>query len=88
MKRKRYSPEQKVSIIRDYFEKDISVSDICEKYRIHPNQFYCWKIELFEGAVETLAKSRNPTGFFHGNGKPLSSIGRIISMKDTAGSHT
>lgn len=43
MKRRRYSPEQKVRIIREHLEKNIYVPNICEKYRIHPNQFYRWK---------------------------------------------
>jgi transposase-like protein len=39
-------------------EKNISVPDICEKYRIHPNQFYRWKKEFFEGAVETFSRKQ------------------------------
>lgn len=60
MKRKRYSPENKVAIIREHFEQKISVADICEKYRIHPNLFYRWKKDLFENAVEifSLKKSK------------------------------
>jgi len=52
MKRKRYSPEKKVSILREHLEKNISVADICEKYQLHPNQFYQWRKQLFENAVE------------------------------------
>ena len=58
MKRRRYSPEQKVKIIREHLEKNISVPDICEKYRIHPNQFYRWKKELFERAIEIFAQKQ------------------------------
>ena len=39
MSRRRYSPEQKVAILREHLEKNISVPDNCEKHRIHPNQF-------------------------------------------------
>ena len=59
MKRRRFSPEQKVTIIREHFEKNISVPDVCEKYRIHPNQFYRWKKEFFECAVESFSKKRD-----------------------------
>ena len=51
-KRKRYTAEQKVAILREHFENNIPVTDICEKYRIHHNQFYRWRKELFEVAVE------------------------------------
>lgn len=61
MQRRRYSSEQKVSILREHYEKNIPVADICDKYRIHPNQFYRWKKVLFEGAVETFSlKKKNP----------------------------
>ena len=59
MKRRRYSPEQKVTIIREHLEKNISVPDICEKYVIHPNQFYRWKKELFEGAVDIFSRKHS-----------------------------
>ena len=50
MTRKRYAAEDKVLLLREHLEKNIPVSDICEKNRIHPNQFYQWKKELFENA--------------------------------------
>jgi transposase-like protein len=49
--RRRLSPEEKVAILREHLEKNVAVPDICEKYRIHPNQFYKWKKELFEKAA-------------------------------------
>ncbi|MBN1996664.1 transposase [candidate division KSB1 bacterium] len=58
-KRKRYSAEQKVAILREHFEKDMPVADICDKYRIHPNMLYKWKKELFEKAVETFTQSNS-----------------------------
>jgi len=51
MTRKRYTAEEKVALIREHLEKNIPVPDICEKNRIHPNQFYKWKKELFENAT-------------------------------------
>ena len=61
MKRQRLSAEAKVSILKEHLEKHISVADICEKYRIHPNQLYQWKKTFFENAVElfTQKKSKN-----------------------------
>ena len=61
MERQRYSSEKKVSILREHFEKNIPVADICEKYRIHPNQIYKWKKVLFEGAVETFSLKKKNT---------------------------
>jgi len=59
MDRKRHSAEEKVVILREHFEKNISVPDICDNYRIHPNQFYRWKKELFEHAPELFANKKS-----------------------------
>ena len=58
MTRKNFPAEEKVSILKEHFEKQISVADICEKYRLHPNQFYRWKKELFENAVDIFNTKR------------------------------
>ena len=58
MKRKRYSAENKVLILREHLEKNISIADVCEKYHIHPNQLYRWKKEFFENAVELFSTKR------------------------------
>ena len=69
MTRKNFSAEEKVSILKEHFEKQMSVADICEKHRVHPNQFYRWKKELFENAVEIFKtkrgrKKKSPTVVF------------------------
>ncbi len=56
MTRKRYSSDEKVGILREHLEKSSPVADVCDKYRIHPNQLYKWRKELFEKASELFAK--------------------------------
>jgi transposase len=53
--RKHYSSPDKVKILREHFEQNLTVPEICEKYRIHPNQFYRWKRIFFEKAVEVFS---------------------------------
>lgn len=50
--RKHYSPEQKVLILRELLENDIPISQLAEKYAVHPNDIYNWKKRLFEGAKD------------------------------------
>lgn len=52
-KRRKYSASQKVSIVRELLEDGHSLSDVSEKYQIHPTQLTRWKKQLFEGALET-----------------------------------
>jgi transposase-like protein len=50
--RKHYSPEQKVIIVRELLENNVPISQLAEKYQVHPNDIYNWKKKLFEGAKE------------------------------------
>lgn len=56
MTRKRYSSDEKVGILREHLEKSPPVADVCDKYRIHLNQLYKWRKELFEKASEVFTK--------------------------------
>jgi transposase-like protein len=61
-KRRKFTSEQKVHILREHLENQIRISDIAEKYGIHPTVLARWKKELFENALETFSgkhKKRN-----------------------------
>ena len=51
--KRRFTPAQKVEILREYLDNDVPVSEICEKYEISPPQLSNWKKQLFEGALNT-----------------------------------
>ena len=38
-KRKQYTPQQKVSILRRHFLDGVAVSDLCDEYGIYPTVF-------------------------------------------------
>lgn len=50
--RKQYTAEQKVIILRELLENNVPISQISEKYEVHPNDIYNWKKKLFESAAE------------------------------------
>ena len=47
-KRRPYSPEEKLQILKRFSIGKESVSDICEDLNLHPTQFYRWQTELFK----------------------------------------
>lgn len=49
--RKKYTPEQKAGIIKEHLVENVPVSDICDKYDLHPTVFYRWQKEFFENAA-------------------------------------
>jgi len=51
-KRKQYTGEEKIAILRKHLLEGVSVSDVCDEYGLQPTVFYRWQKQLFEqGAV-------------------------------------
>jgi len=48
-KRKRYTSEEKIKILREVLEDGKSISNVAEVYGVHPNQIMNWRKQLFEG---------------------------------------
>ncbi len=60
-KRKHYSAQEKVAILRLHLLEKKPVSDLCDQYGIHPTLFYRWQKEFFENgaaAFDTNGKRR------------------------------
>lgn len=51
--RKRYTAEEKVKILRELLEDGKPVSQVAEQYRLHPNNIFNWRKQLFEGGIQT-----------------------------------
>ena len=56
--KRRYTPQEKVKILLESFDKTTTVTDICKKYVLHPNLYYQWKKELFENADSIFVDKR------------------------------
>ncbi len=51
-KRKQYTGEEKITILRQHLLEGKPVSDVCDEYGLQPTVFYRWQKQLFEqGAV-------------------------------------
>ncbi len=55
-KRKRYTPAEKVAILRRHLLDGLAVSDVCDGHGLHPTLFYRWQKEFFEGGAAAFAK--------------------------------
>ncbi len=61
-KRRRFRPEEKFEIVKQVLSKARTVSEVSDEYNIHPNQYYKWQGEFFEGALNGFKeKSRGRT---------------------------
>lgn len=58
-KRKTFTPEQKVAIVRRHLLEGVPVSDLCDEFAIHATQFYQWQKQLFERGAAAFERKAN-----------------------------
>ena len=58
-KRKHFTPEQKVAIVRRHLLEGVPVSDLCDELGIHATQYYNWQKQLFENAASSFDRRPN-----------------------------
>jgi transposase-like protein len=64
-KRKNYTSEEKVAILRRHLVEKVPVSDLCDELGLNPNVFYGWQKQLFENGAAAFQRkgkrsSRSP----------------------------
>jgi transposase-like protein len=49
-KRRHFSPEDKIKILRLHLREGRPISELCDEHGIHPTLFYQWQKTFFENA--------------------------------------
>ena len=80
-KRKRYTAEEKMKILRDVLEDGKPISQVAEAYRIHPNNILNWRKQLFEGGVQTFQIKRTDISG-KAEGRKINTLEEKIKHKD------
>ena len=68
-KRKKFSSEEKVRLLRLHLIEKEPVSDICDRHGLNPNVFYRWQKIFFENGAAAFAQTG--TGRKNGHSKTL-----------------
>ena len=50
-RRKHYTPEEKVAILRRHLVEGVPISDPCDESGLQPTVFYRWRKEFFENGA-------------------------------------
>lgn len=82
--RKHYSAEQKVIILRELLENNTPISQLSEKYQVHPNDIYNWKKKLFEGAKDLFQPKFNNSKQSTEEQKKISKLEGKLKDRDEA----
>ena len=62
--RRHFSPQQKVAIVKEHLVDGVPISELCDRHRIQPTQFYLWQKQLFENgaaAFERKMRTSSPS---------------------------
>ena len=73
-KRKQYTAEEKVAILRKHLVEKVAVSDLCEEYNLQPTVFYRWQKTFFENGVQAFQQV--------GDGQTVQLKGRIAELEE------
>nr|AGS53727.1 hypothetical protein [uncultured bacterium contig00068] len=57
-KRKRYTSEEKIKILREVLEEGKTVSQAAEQYELHPNCIFKWRKQFLEGGSQVFQIKR------------------------------
>lgn len=58
-KRKNFTAQQKIAIVREHLLEKVPVSDLCDKHGISPTNFYNWQKQLFENGEAVFERKTN-----------------------------
>lgn len=58
-RRRNFTPEEKVSILKRHLVEKVAVSDLCDQYDLHPTVFHRWLKEFFENGAAAFHKQRD-----------------------------
>ena len=56
--RKRYSPREKIAVLREHLIEETPVADLCDKHGLQPTVFYRWQKDLFEKGALVFERDR------------------------------
>ena len=56
-KRRKFSLEEKVRLLRLHLVEKVPVSDICDQHGLNPNVFYRWQQQFFENGSAAFEKA-------------------------------
>ena len=59
-KRRHFTAEEKVSLLREHLLEGRPISAICEEHRLQPSVFYSWQRKFFENGAAAFARQREP----------------------------
>ena len=58
--RRKFSPQEKVRILRQHLVEKTPVSDVCDRHGLNPTVFYRWQKEFFDNGDAAFGRRNAP----------------------------
>lgn len=55
MRGRAWTPEEKIQIVLELMNTNITLTELCRKYTLNPNVFYSWREKFMEGGKLALS---------------------------------
>ena len=82
--KKRYTSDEKTIILREHLENQVPISELAERYGIHPNAIYLWKKKMFESASENISKSsKKQSKRYSAQQQRIEELEQILSQRES-----
>ena len=56
-RRRQYSAQEKVRILREHFLEKVPISDVCDRHGLNPTVFYRWQKQFFENGTAAFERT-------------------------------
>ena len=77
--RRKFQDSEKVAILKRHLVERVPVSDLCDEYKLYPNQFYDWLKKFFENGHLAFAHGRKPRADEQGKDRKIEQPALFIS---------
>lgn len=57
--RKRYSPNEKVRLLKEHLVNGVAVSELCDRQKLQPTVFYRWQRQFFNQGAAAFTKDQD-----------------------------
>lgn len=75
--RRRFTPDQKATIVRRHLVDKVPISDLCDEHKIQPSMIYTWQKAVVENAARAFDSATEQKG--------ISSREAELARRDTGG---
>lgn len=76
--KRKFTPDFKLKVVSDALKEQQTLSELSQKYELHPNQISIWKTDFLAKAKQVMeTKKSRPTGLEQDQNELFAKIGKL-----------